>query len=194
MAIDCPERPEGTKGTESLNELGGAAIFPRIGLYIVAVVAVIFFSLSGPAEADTVAPANDAMENATVIRGDSASVSGNNESATRENGESDHIVSGSSMGQNSVWHRWTAWTSGPIKADVCRSNFDAIITVYTKGKEGELEQVADNDDACSAPNPRGGSLGFEAELEKTYWIAVSGYSKASSGNFILKLADLPPEP
>ncbi len=57
--------------------------------------------------------------------------------------------------------------------------------------EGKMEKVADNDDGCSARNQRGSSFLFEAELEETYWIAVSGYSKASAGPFTLRLAPAP---
>lgn len=160
--------------------------------------AVLLFFIAAPAHANETAPsnapANDSFENAEIINGDSDSVGGNNEFATREKGESDHIRSGSSVGRNSVWFRWTAWESGSMKADVCRGGFDNVIAVYTKDSRGEFDQIADNDDECFSPNPRGGSVVFEAELEETYWIAVSGYSKASSGDFILRLRpNLPPE-
>ncbi len=177
-------------------KLGAIGVFPRLGSYVVValIAAVAFLYVAGPVEAEGAAPANDAAENAEIINGDSASVSGNNEFATREKGESDHIRSGSSVGRNSVWFRWTAWESGPMKADVCRSGFDNVIAVYTKDSRGEFDQIADNDDGCLSPNLRGGSVVFEAELEKTYWIAVSGYSKVSSGNFVLRLRPyLPPE-
>ncbi len=179
-----------------MSKLDVIGVFPRLGSYVVVALlaAVALLSVAGPVEAKAAAPANDAVENAEIISGDSASASGNNEFATREEGESDHIRSGSSVGQNSVWFRWTAWESGPMKADVCRSGFDNIIAVYTKDNKGKLDQVADNDDGCLSPNPRGGSVVFEAELEETYLIAVSGYSKASSGDFILRLGpSLPPE-
>lgn len=138
--------------------------------------------------ADATAPANDSLERAEIIRGDSASIPGENRLATRESGELDHIKSGSSLGQNSVWFRWTAWTSGSMKADVCRSNFDTILAIYTKDEKGNLDPVADNDDACSSRNIRGSSVVFEARMEETYWIAVSGYSKASNGSFTLRLS------
>jgi hypothetical protein len=178
-----------------MNGLGVIATLHKITPHaVIAMLAVaVFLSISAPARAAE-APANDDVENAEIIRGDSASVGGNNESATREKGESDHIRSGSSPGENSVWYRWTAWKSGSTEADVCRSDFDSVVAVYTRDSRGELERIADNDDECSSPNPRGGSLVFEAKLEETYWIAVSGYSKASSGDFTLRLRPhLPPE-
>lgn len=158
-------------------------------------VAAIFFMAGESASATAApanAPANDDMANATVITGDAALVRGNNRFATREKDESDHIISGASLGQNSAWFRWTAWTSGPISADVCRSKFDAVLAIYTKNDEGKMEKVADNDDGCTTRNPRGSSLIFEAEFEETYWISVSGYSKTSVGPFILRLAPAPP--
>ncbi len=157
--------------------------------------AVIFFSAVEPVQAaDTSAPANDDLKGAKITRGDSSSIRGNNRFATRQEGESDHLLSGSSVGRNSVWYRWTAWRSGPTEADVCRSGLDTVLAVYTKDGEGGMDKVDDNDDGCSARNHRGGSLVFEAKLEETYWISVSGYSKASAGDFILRLAPaLPPE-
>lgn len=156
----------------------------------------LFFALQvDPAKANAPAnaPANDDFEDARILKGDSASIRGSNEFAARENGESDHIISGSSLGRRSVWYRWTAWESGAVEADVCESDFDAILAVYTRNGDGELEQVADNDDGCRSRNPRGSSLAFEAEFQETYWISVSGYSNASTGTFRLKLSpELPP--
>lgn len=180
---------------ESLCKLGVIGVFPRLGSYIVVALlaAVALLSVAGPVEAEGAAPANDTMESAEIISGDSASVSGNNKFATREKGEPDHIRSGSSTGEHSVWFRWTAWESGSMKADVCRGGFDSVVAVYTKDSRGELEKLADNDDGCFSPNARGGSVVFGAEFEETYWISVSGYSKASSGNFLLRLGHPPPE-
>lgn len=179
-----------------MSKLGVIGVFPRLGSYVVVALlaAAALFFVAGPVEAEAVAPANDAVENAEIIKGESASVSGNNEFATREEGESDHIRSGSSMGRNSVWFRWTARESGSMKADICRSGFDSVIAVYTKDSRGKLDQIADNDDGCFSSNPRGGSVVFEAKREETYLIAVSGYSKASSGSFVLRLGpNSPPE-
>ncbi|MBA2376337.1 MAG: hypothetical protein H0V75_09415 [Rubrobacter sp.] len=189
-AINCPKV---SKGTENLNASDITTPLRRIlpALAAAIFVAVFFFMAGESADAANV-PANDDMANATVIRGDTASIRGNNRFATREKDESDHIRSGASVGQNSTWHRWTAWTSGSISADVCRSKFDAVLAIYTKNDEGKMEKVADNDDGCSARNQRGSSFLFEAELEETYWIAVSGYSKASAGPFTLRLAPAPP--
>ncbi|MGH3087147.1 MAG: hypothetical protein ACRDSJ_07500 [Rubrobacteraceae bacterium] len=138
----------------------------------------------------TTPPANDAFEDAIIIRGDSASVVGNNEFATREKGEADHILSGSSLGEASVWYRWTAWRSGMTRADICKSGFDTVLAVYARDDEGDLEQVADNDDGCSSRNHRGSSLTFEAKFQETYWISVSGYSESSTGNFVLSLSSV----
>lgn len=172
----------------------GIAAFRKTSLALVAAafMAVAFFFAAGPAEADTAAPANDALIEAGIIGEDLSSIRGTNRFATREKAESDHILSGSSVGQSSVWYRWTAWTSGPIKADVCRSNFDTVLAVYTRNDKGKMEKVADDDDGCSVRNQRGSSVVFEAELEETYWIAVSGYSKASTGFFELRLSPAPP--
>jgi hypothetical protein len=144
---------------------------------------------AGPARAaNAVPPANDAEEKAEVIKGDSLFVRGDNTSATRERGESDHILSGVSVGENSVWYRWTAWKSGPFEVNVCESRPDTVLAVYEKQARGKLKKLADNDDGCFTGNQRGSSLVFEAEFEETYLIAVSGYSKASEGPFTLRLA------
>ncbi|MBA2691271.1 MAG: hypothetical protein H0U65_02085 [Rubrobacter sp.] len=191
-AINCPEE---SKGTENLDAPHTIAIFRKA---IAAAIAVVFVSLAfllmteSAGAVDATPPANDHIEDAEIIRGNSAILRSDNRLATRERGELDHILSGSSVGQNSVWYRWTAWTSGPMEADVCQSGFDTILAVYTKDEKGNLDQVADNDDGCSTRNERGSSVVFEAELEETYWIVVSGYSKASAGVFHLKLAQASP--
>ena len=127
-------------------------------------------------------PANDHFNNAQFIGGSNVSVGGTNRYATRQVNEPDHW-SGGSLGEHSVWYRWTAPFSGPVNMDTCTNNFDTVLAVYTGGSLGGLSQVASNDDAC-AP---GSQLAFNAVAGVTYRIAVSGYFGTSEGTFTLDL-------
>lgn len=167
-------------------------IVPRKATPLVAgaalVVVLLGLFMAAPAvAAEAATPANDDLGSARALEGEHAVASGSNKLATREKGEPDHLASGSSMGQKSVWYRWTADEGGTVEANACESNFDTILAVYARDDAGELEQLADNDDGCSSRNQRGSALEFDVEAGETYWVSVSGYSGASAGGFRLRL-------
>jgi hypothetical protein len=128
-------------------------------------------------------PANDTFATAQNVSGSTVSVGGTNRYATRQVGEPDHLPSGGSLGEHSVWYNWTAPSSGQVNMDTCTNNFDTVLAVYTGGSVGGLSQLASNDDAC-AP---GSQLTFNANAGTTYRIAVSGYFGVSEGTFTLNL-------
>ena len=137
----------------------------------------------------TIPPQNDAFADAKVITGNH--ISGTNVGASREVGEPDHLPNdGQSVGERSVWYRWTALATGQATIDTCTKDFDTVLGVYTGDAPGSLSQVASNDDSCGEPGT-GSKVTFGVQAGTTYRIAVSGYLSASQGTFTLAL-DVPP--
>jgi hypothetical protein len=112
-------------------------------------------------------------------------LSGINGAATRESGEPDHLPGDpASLGENSVWYRWTAPISGQVNMDTCTSSFDSALAAYTGGTTfPALTQVASDDDACTAPNGRGSRISFNAVAGTNYNIAVSTTRSGNEGTF-----------
>lgn len=135
-------------------------------------------------------PPNDDLAGSRAITGASTQVNGKNIEATRQAGEPDHLPSAGSLGENSLWYRWTAPASGRVSLDTCTSSFDTVLAVYTGGSLGSLSQVASDDDSCDAPNANGSKLTFNAVAGTAYRIAASGYFVSSKGTFTLRLRDL----
>jgi hypothetical protein len=131
---------------------------------------------------------NDAFASSRVITGGSTSIAGSTLAATRESGEPDHYIPVNDtdwIGDHSVWYRWTAPASGRVEVDLCETNFDTILSVYTGGSIGTLKRVADNNNAC--PSGWGSKLAFEATAGTVYNIAVSGAGGLRAGIFTLKV-------
>ncbi len=136
-------------------------------------------------------PPNDDFADARIVT--DSSVSGTNAGATREPGEPDHVpTDGASVGEHSVWYRWTALGTGEATMDTCTKDFDTVLGVYTGDTVGSLTEVVSNDDTpgCSASS-NGSKVTFNAQAGSTYRIAVSGYHGSSEGTFTLAL-DGPP--
>ena len=119
------------------------------------------------------APENDDFADATVIEGNSGSVTGSNVGATLENGTS---FTGGDNGD--VWWKWTAPASGTFAFDTHGSNYDTAIAVYEGADIDDLRHtlVADDDDYYYDNTSR---VEFEAEAGVTYRIAVGGYGIGS---------------
>ena len=148
------------------------------------------------ADAARVRLVNDDFRYAKALFGVTNSVNGINVAAIRQPFEPDHMPLSGSLGENSVWYRWTAPVSGPVTVDTCTSSFDTALAAYTGSDLVDgLSQVADNDDACNVPNHRGSKIAFDAVADTNYHIAVAGVEgglAASEGTFTLNLAyDLP---
>ena len=127
---------------------------------------------------------NDDFEDAQVLVGSSASATGSNVDATSQRGEPQHRGSG---GGNSIWYRWTAPGSGSTTIELCGSDFDTILAVYTGTAVDALTEVVSNDDsgddACGNLNSR---VTLDATEGVTYHIAVDGYG-GNTGNVSLTL-------
>jgi V8-like Glu-specific endopeptidase len=130
------------------------------------------------------APANDNFSSAQALSGLPASASGTNVEATSESGEPTHAGSG---GGASIWYSWQAPSSGQVTIDVCGSDFDTVLGVYTGSAVNALTQVAADDDSC--PTNLASTVTFTATSGTTYRIAVDGYdySPADTGNVVLNI-------
>lgn len=128
---------------------------------------------------------NDDFQDAEVLTGSSASATGSNVDASLQTGEPDHR---NGNGSHSIWYRWTAPGSGSTTIELCGSDFDTVLAVYTGSAVNALTEVASNDDSgdpdCSTLNSR---VIFDATLGVTYHIAVDGYGD-NTGNVVLTLA------
>jgi len=147
------------------------------------------------ADAANVRPPNDGFSFPRDIVGSSVSLSGLNGGATRESGEPDHLPVGGSLGENSVWYRWTAPTTGRVSVNTCTSSFDTALAAYTGGTTfPSLTQVANDDDGCDAPNGSGSQISFDAVAGTSYRIAVAGFraNTMGEGMFTLKVGYAPP--
>ena len=131
----------------------------------------------------SLAPANDAFANATVISGLSAQVIGNNINATKEPGEPDFVYTDgtgrTSAGGKSVWWKWTAPAGGQVFLSTGGTNFDTLLSVYTGTAVNALTWVASDDDPIDTYNDSS-TLTFSATGGTTYWISVDGCPTATS--------------
>jgi len=131
----------------------------------------------------SLAPANDAFANATVISGLSARVIGNNINATKEPGEPDFVYTDgtgrTSAGGKSVWWKWTAPAGGQVFLSTGGTNFDTLLSVYTGTAVNALTWVASDDDPIDTYNDSS-TLTFSATGGTTYWISVDGCPTATS--------------
>ena len=132
---------------------------------------------------EVVRPANDDFADAQVLSGPlPIQVAGNNEGATSEPGEPEHVLSD---GRNSVWYEWTADRTGPITIETCDTvlGFFHAIAVYTGTQVDALTKLQADDNQCS-PFSR---LTLDAVVGTTYHIAVLGYLPGAEGDLVLTI-------
>src|SRR5262245_48448736 len=113
-------------------------------------------------------PQNDDFAAAIGLSGDSGAVDGDNLYASLEPGEPEHGPYGSA----SVWYRWTALSTGPATFDLCDSDFDTLLAVYTGATVNGLTRVAQDDNDC--PDEYGARVSFAASAGQEYRTAVDG--------------------
>ncbi len=120
-------------------------------------------------------PANDNFSAATELPAHHTSIVGTNVGASAEAGEP--INTSGSSPINSVWFSWTAAGNGEVEIDLCYSDFDTTLAVYTGASVASLIKVAHNDDrpsgVCSSTSSW---LTFQATAGVTYHISIDGYS------------------
>ncbi len=133
---------------------------------------------------------NDDFADAIQITGTNATVTGSNDSASKEPGEPDHAWN---SGGKSVWWFWQAPATGYATLSTAGSlssqsgaTLDALLAVYAGNSVSSLTSVA-------AESGTGVSLTFRADAGAIYRIAVDGYSyweasNADSGSIKLSLS------
>ena len=129
-------------------------------------------------------PANDDFVNAQPIAGTSGLITGRNNDASMETGESNH---GGVPGGRSIWFSWTAPSDGRWTFDTRGSNFDTTLAVYTGSSVNGLSLVAENNDSPPGTISR---VAITASSGTLYRIAVDGYNGAT-GNATLNWAFTP---
>jgi hypothetical protein len=130
-------------------------------------------------------PANDNFANAQILSTCSGSVTGTNESATKEVSLSEPNDPSSPGSTKSVWYQLTATSTGSITIDTRGSNFDTTLAVYTGNSLGSLSPVQSNDDSEDASTPERDVSSFVTFQNVTpgtiYRISVNGYNNDGTG-------------
>ena len=126
-----------------------------------------------------IAPQNDDFSAAAELSGDTGSVEGDNFYATLEPEEPEH----GPYGTASVWYRWTAPSSGPAMFELCDSDFDTLLAVYTGASVNGLTRVVQDDNDC--PGDYGARVSFPASAGQEYRIAVDG-AYGEQGDLVLR--------
>ena len=135
-------------------------------------------------------PANDNFASAQVLNGFSASANGTNVDATIESGDPASVDGRNTS--HTVWYRWTAPFSDQVEMNLCTSDYDTILGVYTGGALGSLTQIAANDDTAGCgPSGLGSKVVFNATKNTTYQILVDGFN-GQQGTFTLQVIDKAP--
>ena len=132
-------------------------------------------------------PANDDFENAILLTGTNATVTGSNVGATTEPGETNYIDR--SLVGASLWWTWTPEQNGTLTvAPSPQSSFDALLGVYTGGNISNLFLVA----SVSYGSP----ATFNVTAGTQYYIMVGG-DDGEQGAFSFNFGEFvcfPPEP
>jgi large repetitive protein len=119
--------------------------------------------------------AGDEFVTALPLSGTSATAIATNVSMTKEAGEPNHA---GNPGGKSIWFRWTAPSSGPVRITTAGSAFNTLLGVYTGPTVSSLTVIAS--DANSGGTSNRSTVNFNAVAGTTYQIAVDGVNGASS--------------
>ncbi|NLF37839.1 hypothetical protein GX586_00245, partial [bacterium] len=146
------------------------------------VVAATFFSfLLFSVALHAAPPSNDNFASRINLAGPSGIATGTTLDATYETGEPEHDPYG--CGENSVWWKWTAPSSGTFTFDLAGSTTTVVLAVYTGSALAGLQRVGYT---SHYPSGEPGWLQFNATAGTTYQIAVAGQSHFGGGTVILR--------
>lgn len=129
-----------------------------------------------PASAAPLQGANQ-FGNAPFIQTVGGIFTGDTFGANKQPGEPDHAMND---GGASVWFKWRAIGSGPVRFSTRGSDFDTTLAVYRGNDVAHLALVRQNDDN---PNHTGvwSQVQFQAVDGVTYRIAIDGYNRNGAG-------------
>lgn len=127
------------------------------------------------------------FQDARQLTGTFGRIAGTNVEATHEGDEPSHA---GVLGNASVWHSWTAPTSGTVRFDTLtrQTSFDTVLAVYAGDQPGALTAMASNDDI--SPFFFASRVTFRAQQGTTYHVAVDGVA-GKSGRYGLHWAMRP---
>ena len=141
-------------------------------------------------------PANDNMQNAEVISGESGSVEGTTNGATSEDEKDPVYVKFDA--ENSVWYKWKAPATGYFRFDTVGSEVrDTVLCVCTSDGKKTLTS---NDDIGIGQDEYLSRVLFSAKAGTEYLIGVGAYNGSdcewyqdeASGEWYMDCGDLPP--
>jgi subtilisin family serine protease len=121
-----------------------------------------------------VAPANDNFEKATLVYGQTESISTSNRGAGREKGEPKHT---GAQGGGSLWWKIQPRTSGYLTIDTVGSSIDTLMSLYTGTSVTGLTDVIGNDDISTTVKQSRISR-FAVQPGDMYMLAVDGKNRA----------------
>ena len=136
-----------------------------------------------------VAPANDNFEKATLVYGQTESISTSNRGAGREKGEPKHT---GAQGGGSLWWKIQPRTSGYLTIDTVGSSIDTLMSLYTGTSVTGLTDVIGNDDISTTVKQSRISR-FAVQPGEIYMLAVDGKNRARGSirlNFSLEAGAL----
>lgn len=113
-------------------------------------------------------PHNDSFANAEILSGTSGSIRTSNIGGSREPGEPLHA---GMPGGRSIWYRWTAPESMPVRFSTQGSEFDTTLAVYRGVLLHQLSLVVANDDTWFGLDSE---VTWNAVEGESYWVAVDG--------------------
>ncbi|OPZ98934.1 MAG: hypothetical protein BWY71_01120 [Planctomycetes bacterium ADurb.Bin412] len=158
-------------------------------------ITAVAYDSKGSYDSDTMtltvnlAPPNDSCSNAIPIS--DGSYQGSTVHASR-----DGVAScGSSNSSPDVWYMYVPDCPGLVSVDLCGSDFDTVLSVFTFCPQGTgyRFEVACNDD-CGDGDCNGtyqSCLTFYASPGESYWIRIAGYNGAT-GAYNLNVHLVPP--
>lgn len=127
-------------------------------------------------------PPNDFFSSATLLTGESFTVTGSNRGATEELFEKAKPHAGLGRGKT-VWWKWTAAHNGSFTINTRDSDFDTVLAVYAGSSTASLTEIVSNDDRNGLDHTS--QVTFQAVAGTTYHIAVDGYREDTSGKILL---------
>ena len=127
-------------------------------------------------------PANDRIDQATVIAGDVHAITTSNDLAQYQRGEP---FIGSVLRPNTVWYQWTPSTSGLATISTQGSDIDTLLGLYLGAQASELQLLETSDDASETDTSS--VIRAHVVAGVAYTIAIAG-KRDVQGSYSLSIA------